>query len=320
MGVSPRTMHAAFEILKHRQVILPAERTKPHLIHPDIANYQGEVHKRESLLILTGKDLQFEQMASRIILDKVAVLYIRKGWTVNFETSPEFAKGKPGPVMKRMLANRSDHLWILNKPSFSIIKWCMDHKLRIICLGGEHEHLLPPLVAISLTQMIRDSVSHLAKLGHRRICSLVHFSSQKSRKNVINKLEQDMHDLGLHFHPNYNLPMFQGNAKSLWKELHNLFAISPPSALIVTDAYQLSTIYSYCLQNGLRIPDDLSLIVTQESANLEWFQPSLAHYQYPIPKYVRRIRGWIENYPTSALKPVLLPPDFKPGDSVSPFR
>ncbi|WP_227021650.1 substrate-binding domain-containing protein [Oceaniferula marina] len=164
--------------------------------------------------------------------------------------------------------------------------------------------------------MIRDSNLHLAQIGHRRICTLAYFSCEHAKERIRGLLEQDMKALGVDFHPSYNLPCIQDDTQSLWEMLENLFSITPPTALIATETTQLITIYSYCMLNQLTIPNDLSLIVTQNSPNLEWFRPSPAFFEYHTDKYIKQIHSWIENYPSSDIDPVLLPSTFSQGASL----
>ncbi|NWK57513.1 hypothetical protein HW115_17985 [Verrucomicrobiaceae bacterium N1E253] len=149
MDVSPRVMHDAIEMLKHEKIILSTPNTKPYLINSDIVNSQNSQKDKKSLLILTQKHHQTEQVATRVILNKVTSNYLRKGWNVDFEVCPEFVTNKISRSSQQMLTNRSYEIYILVQAPFSFIQWCMDKKLRIICLGGEHEHLRPPIVATS---------------------------------------------------------------------------------------------------------------------------------------------------------------------------
>lgn len=319
LGVSPRTMHTALEILTRRSIILPAERTKPRRAHPAIIKTQNDETGRKSLLILTAQPVQLLNLVSRQILEKVSTLFTRKGWTVNFESTPEYLNGSPGPTLERMLANRGSHRWLLLKPDFKIVHWAMENNIRAICLGGEPEHLNPPLISVNLTKKLTDSVEHMIRLGHKKICSLIHLPSENSRKNVIRSLKSAMSKNGIDFHPSYNLPpILTDDATTLREILKGLFTHSPPTALIVNEVHHLIGVYSFCLEKGLRIPLDLSVILTKEDQNIDWFHPTPAHYQFPISQYVSNVQRYIEHYPTGPSEPIFLKPSFIQGESLAP--
>ena len=318
-GVSPCTMHTALEILARRNIILPAQGTRARLIHPEILSGPSRLSEKKSLIILSDTPLQSQDIVARSILEKIATLFTRKGWTINFESSPEFASGKPGPMMERMRVNRANHRWVLLTPHFSIIKWCTENQLRFICLGGDAQKLSPPLVAVSTSRMLEDSVRRLTKLGHSRICALINHSSKEAEDSVVRVMETTLTSEAISFHSTYNVPKIEKNdAASLRSCLRDLFALSPPSALIATEAHQLIAIYSYCMENGLLIPQDISVIVTQESKHLEWFHPLPSHYKFPINKYVSSLSRWIEHYPTTPSEITYLDPEFASEGSVAP--
>lgn len=318
LGVSPHTMHTALEILTRRKVILPVTGTRSRLIHPELLSQPTLPPKRDSLLIVTNRPLQVQELLVRQIVEKISVLFHHKDWTVDYAFSAELSAGTPRKEMEELAANYREYRWLLIHPSYAMISWAMSKHLRIVCIGGETQEKKPPTVTASITAMITQSIQHLAELGHRRICTLSSHYSCEARSSLINAVRETLMTLAIPFHPIYNLPdIVDNDADGLWKSLHTLWTHSPPSAIVATNAQQLITIYSYCLKHKLRIPEDLSVILTQNGRNLPWFHPSPAHYSLPAQQYVNAASRWIEHYPVKAVEPIFLTPEFHAAESTA---
>lgn len=318
LSVSPRTMREALSLLTRRNVLLPAERTKPHCIHPDFLESELCNQHRKSLLIITNLPIPELSIIPSLILERTVLMFTKKGWTINFEVSSDLDRGTPGPSLEKMLENHGNHRWLLLSPSFKIVQWCMSNNIRAVCLGGETETLKPPLITVSVSDKLKDAVQRLSKLGHKKISSIIHLPTEQSRENVIHKIQGAFTSSGIDFHPSYNLPqLLNDDFQGLWDCLNSLFTHSPPTAIIVTEIHQLITLYSFCLSRGLQIPRDLSVIVTKESRNVEWFYPLPTHYLAPISQYVSHLQRNIEHYPTGEVEPVFLKPEFIKGQSIS---
>ncbi|SHK24417.1 DNA-binding transcriptional regulator, LacI/PurR family [Rubritalea squalenifaciens DSM 18772] len=321
MGVSRRTMETALQILTRREIILPAEGKKARLINPDLAKLNApSPSERKSLLIYSPKALQDLDVVVRKILEKVTQRFNKKGWSIEFHHNSEFAKGKPGLITERLQRDCPNHRWILILPKYEMIQWCMEKQLRIICLGGEPVELRPPLVAVCYSSLLSSAADNLIKLGHRRLSILLTNTSNNGRDKIANHLKSTLTKHQIHFHSNYHLPHIEhDNVQSHWECLSKLFAVSPPTALIATEPQQISTVYSFCMSKGIRIPQDLSFIIVKECDNLSWFCPTPAHYIFPVAEFVRQICQWVENYPTNIDGHNLLEAKLEPGSSIAPI-
>lgn len=318
LGVSPRTIHIALDLLTRRKIILPADGKRARKINPTIRTDRTDEHRGlKSILILAAMPLQSQPLATRSILERIIMHFSRKGWTVDYESSHEYSKGTPGNHLEQLKTDYKNDRWLLVSPLSTVIDWCHQQQLRTICLGGQITGKKLTGIAVSLSIMLETSIEILATHGHRRICALVTPLCNKSRGIIMEGLEHSLTSRGIDFLPSYNMPPIQKhNTKELWKCLTTLFSVSPPSAIITTEAIHLITIYSFCLKHQIHIPRDLSIIVTQESEHLPWLHPQPAYFEFPVNQYVSKISRWLENYPTTSCSPVLLTPKFIPGKSI----
>lgn len=322
LNVSPRTIHAALEILTRRKIILPPEGKRARNIHPNITfNIDENLHNNRSILILTSTPFQTQDISIRRALDAVIKLFTRKKWSIDYETCADINNEKSDLAMEHLFAPYKNHRWILTRPTRTAIKWCKQHQLRFICFGGDTINIDTPSIAVSTSTMLDHAVGVLSDFGHSRICILSNLLSAKSQNIILKNMEASFSSRGIKFHPIYNLPKIGNHDyQNLWRCLNDIFSLSPPSAIIATEAHQLITIYSYCLQNRLRIPEDLSVVVTQESSHLEWFHPRPANFEFPIDQFAKTISRWVENYPTQPISPIKIMPKFIHGESIGPAK
>ncbi len=318
LGVSPRTVYAALDLLERRKIVLPAENGRPRRIHAEFSSRASGLNARNALLVLSGVPVRMLSIHSREVIERVCHQFQKKGWEIEFASDREFEVGKPGRRMEKLRRDYPHHRWLLATPNLDVVKWCVARSLRIVCLGGNTGELRPPCVGVSRVGMLADGVLELARLGHRRICSLAVFGDSDASRQTHDILARAFLHADIPFQPLYHLISLEdGTPEALWETLERLFRLTPPTALIASDSLQVPTIYSYCLAHNLRIPEDVSLIVTQQGRHLKWFRPRPAYYQFPIDQFVRKIVRWIENYPSESTDLHLLEPTLMRGESIT---
>lgn len=318
LEVSPRTVHEALDLLERRQVIMPSSQGRPRQIRASSGAWVPNARQRKSLLILSDMPMQMQDIATRRVVEKIDQKFGKKGWDIDCIAHEEYASGRPGKGMEQLYSRHRHHRWLLVMPSLAMTQWCSARGLRIICLGGQMPDHGPPGIAVSRSQMLSSGIRELHSSGHTRISALVHLDTGTARDLTLQTLAKTFSEAGIPFHENYNLVQLPDKSpEALWESLEKLFRHSPPTALLATESHQVASIYSYCLENKLRIPQDVSLVVTQEGKHLEWFRPPLAHYQFPVDRFVKKLSRWIEHYPTRASKMHLLEARLERGGTIS---
>ncbi len=77
--------------------------------------------------------------------------------------------------------------------------------------------------------------------------------------------------------------------------LRNLFQHTPPTALIVDESIFLVAMMLFLLSRRLQVPEDVSLICTDNDPHFTWCRPSVAHIQWETAPVVRRALRWADN-------------------------
>lgn len=93
----------------------------------------------------------------------------------------------------------------------------------------------------------------------------------------------------------YNLPDWNDTPAGLRACLESLFQHSPPSALIIGDLPLLMPVQQFLARRGIMIPDDVSVLSTDEDPSFAWCDPVISHITWDYRPLVRRVLGWVEN-------------------------
>jgi DNA-binding LacI/PurR family transcriptional regulator len=99
-----------------------------------------------------------------------------------------------------------------------------------------------------------------------------------------------------------------------------LFKITPPTALILEEASLLYAAQQFLQSRGLRVPEDVSLICTDNDPHFSWCKPSIAHIHWDKRPVVRRVVKWAANISRGKndISQKLTPAEFIAGGTVGP--
>jgi DNA-binding LacI/PurR family transcriptional regulator len=135
----------------------------------------------------------------------------------------------------------------------------------------------------------------LIDLGHRRIVLLDSLFSV-SEPGTAGSAFLDALSAGGITVGSYNLPGWEGGQGGLYTLLDSLFQHTPPSAIIAGSGPTYFATLHFLLNRGIRVPQDLSLIVSDDDPDLNQCEPSVSHIRWKSSRLVvNRIVGWVNN-------------------------
>jgi DNA-binding LacI/PurR family transcriptional regulator len=103
-----------------------------------------------------------------------------------------------------------------------------------------------------------------------------------------------MAKLGLPTGP-YNLPVWDDTAAGLRRLLDELFRFTPPTALIIDEAFLFHAAKEHLAPKGILAPRDVSLICIDGDPTFDWCEPSVAHIRWDSRPVVGHIMRWADN-------------------------
>ena len=77
--------------------------------------------------------------------------------------------------------------------------------------------------------------------------------------------------------------------------LDNLYRVTPPSALILDEAFLFIAAHQHLAHRGILAPQHVSLVCTSPDPTFAWCQPTIAHIRYDIRPALRRVVRWADN-------------------------
>lgn len=184
--------------------------------------------------------------------------------------------------------------WVVFSAPQEVLEWFVTRGVPTFALFGRFRSL--PLAATGLDKVpaFRAAIRRLAELGHRRIVLLQpHHNRLPSPARLVRESIEEMEAHGIKTGP-YNLPDWEQSPAGLRERLDSLFALSPPTAIILDRAKELIAAQQYLAQRGIFAPRDISLICDDDPI-FEWSEPPVCCIRWQSSHWGHRIVSWIGN-------------------------
>jgi hypothetical protein len=194
----------------------------------------------------------------------------------------------------RMASRTDTDAWVVFSAPQEILEWFSQQAKPTFALFGRFRRL--PIAAIGLDKVpaFRSAVARLAELGHRRIVLLQpKHNRQPIPARLIRESLEVMEKYGIKTGA-YNTPDWEQNPAGLRKRLDSLFAVSPPTAIILDRPNELIAAQLHLARRGILAPRDVSLISDDDPA-FEWCEPSVSCIRWQSHPWVSRIAGWVNH-------------------------
>jgi DNA-binding LacI/PurR family transcriptional regulator len=151
--------------------------------------------------------------------------------------------------------------------------------LNIPTVGIETASSHFPVFNTSYSPLLIRAFQQAREAGHHRISAIMWNPEILFYESLATKLENSLAGEEYSFSRRYNLPLFHGEtAVDYQAKLKNLFRYTPPSCIILWDLSHYLAASSFFLREGLRIPDDISVILLSQNPLFCNIVPSVAHF------------------------------------------
>ena len=219
----------------------------------------------------------------------------------------------------RQLRSESADVWILLNPLAELQQAVLAAGIPAISIGGRTDCGLPA-AAYTMGRALADATDRLLALGHRRIALVCPVNWRKPEPNAYARDFLERLDRAGASGGDYGLPDWTETPEGFDRLLRSLFALTPPTALIVGDARQAMAVIQYLSLNGLRIGKDVSLVVRIPDPVFEWTTPSVAHFEFDADQVVRSVTRRLAAFAKGTVDTgaELFPSRFVDGGTVGP--
>jgi hypothetical protein len=318
LGVSPPTIAAAMAKLVEAGILEGGGERKAFRVarKPSGKPKTTKPSGTKRLLILAHDDLDRLVDITRRVVEMLRERMTRKGWIVDMQ------------VVDFLHVKHMQRSWdkiIDVDPNTSVIAiygrdplaaWAAKRKIRILFLGGSTGPHPVSMVAVSSSTMAADALAKLTALGHTRIVIPLCDRTAAFKEGMRQVTQRAIEDAGGVYVKNYNNPESDYLTPDVtWRILDSVFAKQTPTALVLLDWKELITVHCYISQQGMKVPDDVSLVLLNEPMEADWFHPKLARFRFPVRRLVGEMAKWLEGDKTT-VSHVSLAADYVDGLSI----
>ncbi len=223
----------------------------------------------------------------------------------------------------RLLKATKADAWLVCSASRDILEWFAANDIACFALFGPMEDLAIAGAKPDRVKSQTQATRRLLELGHRRISFLCHHQNRHPMPAIglrayLSELEAAGITTG-----NFHLPEWEESAEGLMRILDSLCdGPTPVTALFLDESFLYHAASNHLLRRGLRIPEDISLICTDDHQTFRWCRPSVAHIKWEPRPIVRRILQWADNIAKgkSDLRQSYTKASFVPGGSIGPVN
>jgi DNA-binding LacI/PurR family transcriptional regulator len=314
LGLDPKTVLAALSLLEKEGLLVG----------------QGVGRRRRILMpagVLTAKlsigILLSDPAAKRVdYLGELQHGLVQAGHRAYFVQKTLLELGMDVRRVRRLVEKDPADAWIVVGGGREVLQWFSAQAVPAFALFGRHGGLPIAGARPDKVPAYIAAVDRLAALGHRRISLLARAVRRlptpgRTERAFLKRME--FH--GIATGP-YNLPDWRDDREGFQALLDSLFRVTPPTALIVQEAFLFSAAHHFLARNGLRVPDDVSLVCSDADSSFAWCLPAVSHIQWQSDPLLRRILRWAGHIGTGIedLRQTLTEATFVEGGMIGPAK
>jgi LacI family transcriptional regulator len=228
-----------------------------------------------------------------LMMEAIERRLVSNGLRLRVIADPRHQSGAYARHMPRIAAENPADCWILRSVNAEIVRWFADSGLPAVLLASPFPGIDLPAVDLDHCATARHAVGRFVALGHRRIVLL---SGDRKRSGEIETEKGFIEGRLLHgLAPEQcAIVRFDGSVPDLSHTLTALFKNrEKPSALLADGSMESMTILTWLLKNGLRVPEDVSLVCRDWDTVHDYTVPLVTCYRYNRDVLVNRVCRWI---------------------------
>lgn len=287
LGVGPRTVVAAVAQLEHEGLvqrqgprrrcrIVPASERNPSGLKMALLPYETSDRMQPYLLNLQHR---LQEAGHRAEFTSKTLIDLRR----DPKRIADFVRRSPADA------------WIVFGGSQEILEWFAAQPKPAFALFGRRRAVPIAGVGPDKQAAMREVVRRLTELGHRRIVLLAREERRKPRPGALERtFLEELAKQGVAT-GSYHLPEWQETPEGFQRCLDLLFDITPPTALLLDEAFFLHVAQQHLARRGIHAPEQVSLICSDPDPSFAWFRPRVAHIHWDTRPVVRRVVRWVDN-------------------------
>ena len=190
---------------------------------------------------------------------------------------------------------KSADAWIVIAGSRDILEWFAARPIPAFAMFGRSHRLPLAGIRVGKVPALKVAVNRLYGFGHRRIVMLTRAERVKPYPAAFEQAFLDeLNALGC-VTGAYNLPVWGKDSACFHSCLDALFKLTPPTAIIVSEAPLFIAAQQHLARRGIIAPRDVSLICDDADNAFSWCEPPVFHIRWDGRPVVSRLTRWVDN-------------------------
>ncbi len=321
-GISRVTLRKALAQLGAQGWIASPGRGRKHLI----TSSQGvlapdRAHERTVKWLSPHPEIDLV-WSTRIGYEEVRKSLFAAGLRLDWVSAGALYQARPEPRLERLKEEAGTAGWVLFRASAAMQRWFQESRLPCVVVGPCHEGVALPNVQVDVEALGYHLGSEASRLGHRHLAFLVTNPELASAIATCAGLAKSTPPAG----QARRLTVIQDDltVPGLRRALSEAMADRDRATLIlVAEASAALPTLGILRELGLRVPEDVSVVVRDHEPFLERSVPAICRYSYDWMRVGRSIsrvlREVIEGGCGKAIQRKLLP-NFIAGETMARVR
>ncbi|NWK55866.1 LacI family DNA-binding transcriptional regulator [Verrucomicrobiaceae bacterium N1E253] len=282
--VSRVTVEHAFRYMERLDVITAASPGKKREIKRDVLlSVLGRKEAEQKRMLFLTKDPEHHPaFMTKVFFDLLHHRCEREKISLNYLQVPASAE-----ATRQMVGALNPDGVVMHVLAQEHVRELAQLALPAVSLGTAVEGV--PSMSTSYGHLLMGAFHCAWQAGHQRVTAPLWNKPAALRQLLGEALEPAFERAGCSFSLNYHLPSISGTGPEDYGDyLHRAFQHTPPTCLILGNFSQYLMAVSYLMQQGLRIPDDVSVILLSHDTMFDDVLPTIAHFRHPVECTVDR--------------------------------
>ena len=286
LGVSRNSVETALVDLEQRGILRSQGRGKQRIIVAE-GPYKRKRALRVAILLYEATDAQIHYVVELRHLLNDAGHYA----TVAPRCLADLQMNVPR--IAKLVAKTEADAWVVISASRDVLEWFAAQSIPALALFGRASAMQIAAVGPDHLSALLEVTRKLIQLGHRRIVMLTRPERRIPKPGFLERaVLAEMESHGIQVGP-YNLPDWEDSIEGLHQGLDQLFRFTPPTALLIDEAFIFAATQQHLAQQGILAPQHVSLVCCDHDPIFSWFDPPVTHMRWDSRQMLRNIVRWV---------------------------